>query len=258
MIEILPLLVFTTFAGIAAGAYVVAALSSAITPAEGGAGAKPWVFPLVCMVLLAVGLVGTLAHLGQPLRFINGMMNPGSMISQECYWAIAFGVLLVVDVAFSWFKGATLAAVRWVGAVAACGLMVVTGLAYQACAFMPAWSDTITVPVFAVGDLALGMGLYLLFAKDDAALRALHLGNLILSLAWLAVIAGYGVHLAGIGEGVALVVAGGIIGPVVSGALSALWLAGNASKQLAGYGVLVCMVVGTVLVRAAFFAAGVL
>ena len=93
--HILPLLVFTTLAGTAAGAYAV----NAVRLPQKGAQERAWLFPLVCLVLLGVGLLGTLAHLGQPLRFINGMANPASMISQESYWSIAFGIVLVVDLA---------------------------------------------------------------------------------------------------------------------------------------------------------------
>lgn len=266
MMEILPLLVFTTFGGIAAGAYVMAVFGSLMA---GGAGAgsdakgaasdgKAWLFPLVCIVLLGVGLLGTLMHLGQPLRFMNGMANPGSMISQESYWAIAFGVLMVVDLVLAKMKGASNAVVRALAAVAACGLMVVTGLAYHACLFLPAWSGAVTLPVFIVGDLAMGAGLCLAFAKSAEVVRALHVGNAATSLAWLAVAVAYGVHLAGMGEGVGLVVAGAVVGPVAACAASVLAVRGKLDGKVAGYVVLACAVVGTVLVRAAFFAAGVL
>ena len=93
--EMLPLLVFTTFAGLAAGAYAVDALCGNGRAGSGAAApARPWLFPLVCLVLLGLGLCGTLLHLGQPLRFVNGMANPGSMIAQEAYWSIAFGLHL--------------------------------------------------------------------------------------------------------------------------------------------------------------------
>ena len=124
--ELLPLLAFTTFAGLAAGAYAIDAVcgnarvgggSAAHGGAAAGSGgeaagipanaasdalARPWLFPLVCLVLLGVGLCGTLAHLGQPLRFLNGMSNPGSMIAQEAYWSIAFGAVILVDLVLAW------------------------------------------------------------------------------------------------------------------------------------------------------------
>lgn len=61
---------------------------------------------------------GTLAHLGQPLRFMNGMANPASDISQESYWAIALGIVIVVDLVISWRSGRVL---RQAGGEDGCG-----------------------------------------------------------------------------------------------------------------------------------------
>ena len=50
--EMLPLLVFTTFAGLAAGAYAVDALCGNGRAGSGTAApARPWLFPLVCLVV---------------------------------------------------------------------------------------------------------------------------------------------------------------------------------------------------------------
>lgn len=62
--------------------------------------------------------MGTLAHLGQPLRFMNGMANPASGISQESYWAIALGIVIVVDLVISWRSGRVL---RQAGGEDGCG-----------------------------------------------------------------------------------------------------------------------------------------
>lgn len=258
MIEILPLLTFTTLGGIAAGAYALSALVGLLCPdSNEEAGARAWLFPLVCLALLGVGLLGTLLHLGQPLRFINGLSNPGSMISQESYWAIAFGVLLLVNLAVSKAKGAAPAVVRWIGAIAACGLMVVTGLAYQACAFIPAWSGAITVPVFVVGDLAMGAGLCLVFACASGPQRILHAVGVAVSGVWLVVVAAYAVHLMGIGADAVLVCIGAIVGPLATGVVSALFLRGAIPAKAASAAVCILSVVGVIVVRGAFFAVGV-
>lgn len=161
ILHVLPLLVFTTFAGFAAGAYAVDAVCG-----NGREAKTPWLFPLVCVVLLGIGLCGTLAHLGQPLRFMNGMANPASGISQESYWAIALGIVIVVDLVLSW-RGKTVRAVRWVGGAVAVGFMVVTGLAYFDCLGLVAWRGAATLPVFILGDVALGAGLCAVLAKAD-------------------------------------------------------------------------------------------
>lgn len=258
MIEILPLLVFTTCGGIAAGAYVVAAFAQACAPGSRIDTARSWLFPLVCIVLLGVGLLGTLAHLGQPLRFMNGMANATSMISQESYWAIAFGVLMVIDLVIVKVKGAALLPVRWLAAVAGAGLMVVTGLAYYSCLFVAPWCDAVTIPLFIVGDLAMGAGLSLVMLRVGEVHRELHAMNVALSLAWLAVVVSYGAVALGLGIDLALIAAGALVGPVVSAAVSLAALNGKLPENTASVVVLVSAALGVLLVRGLFFAAGIL
>ena len=88
MISEFPLFLFTTLAGLAAGAYAV----SAVFPV-GKDPKKAWLFPLVCGILLAVGLVGLPLHLGRPERMLIALTQPGAMIAQEAYWSMAFGVI---------------------------------------------------------------------------------------------------------------------------------------------------------------------
>lgn len=59
-------------------------------------------------------------------------------------------------------KSAAVRPIRWAGGLVAVGLMVVTGLAYYQSLGLPAWSGAATVPLFLVGDLALGAGLCVL------------------------------------------------------------------------------------------------
>lgn len=264
MTELLPLLVFTTFGGIAAGAYAVSAFK-ALIPTSGEAGEqagfaahKPWLFPLVCIVLLGIGLLGTLAHLGQPLRFINGMLNPGSMISQESYWAISFGLLMAIDLALVWFKGVSSKVVRTLGAVAACGMMVVTGLAYYRCAFIDVWASALTVPLFVVGDIAMGVALCMLFTRIDAYERALHGADIVVAVVWLCTTVAFALHMAACDQSVAVVAAGAIVGPVAAGILSACVMRGALKADKAGYAILALAFIGVVVIRGAFFAAGVL
>ena len=227
--EMLPLLVFTTFAGLAAGAYAVDALCGNGRAGSGAAApARPWLFPLVCLVLLGLGLCGTLLHLGQPLRFVNGMANPGSMIAQEAYWSIAFGTVIVVDLAVAKAKGAAVRPIRWAGGLVAVGLMVVTGLAYYQSLGLPAWSGAATVPLFLVGDLALGAGLCALLDRSALAGGVLAAAN----------------------------VAAGIVGPLAASAVAAATRAGKLPAQAGGVAVCALAIVGVVLARYAFFAAG--
>lgn len=258
MMEILPLLLFTTCSGAAAGAYVMRLLGDHHSENRNLGGEKLWLFPLVCIILLAVGLLGTLAHLGQPLRFINGLSNPASMISQESYWAIAFGILMVIELIISKTKNISPVVLHWAGALAATGLMVVMSLAYYHCTFLPAWSSAITIPLFIVGNLVMGAGLCILFSKNTEASRLFHLANTVLSMGWVVVILSYVIYLSGLGFGVALPIIGAVVGPAGSAAVSILAHGDKLTLSRAAIIVFVLNITGVLLVRVAFFAAGVL
>lgn len=258
ILQVLPLILFTTLSGAAAGLYVVYAAGPA-----GIAKTKPtaktiWLLPVVCFVLLAVGLLFTLLHLGQPARFINGLHNPASMISQESYWAIAFALLLIIDCAFSWFKQTEVRPLRWIGAIAAVGLMVVTSLAYYKSLGIIGWHTAATIPFFILGDLAFGCALCLLFVKDDVVSRALQTALIALSAAWLVSIAAYGVALGSAGlAGTGAMVVGGIVGPLASICIAAAGLNNKLDAGKVALWTSVMAGVGLVICRYAFFAIGV-
>ena len=263
--EMLPLLVFTMLAGLAAGAYAVDALcgngrvacrTDAVDISH-AAFARPWLFPLACLVLLGLGLCGTLAHLGQPLRFVNGMATPGSMIAQEAYWSIAFGLVIVVDLALTKVRGASVRPVRWVGGLIAAGLMVVTGLAYYQSLGLPAWSGAATVPLFLVGDLALGAGLCALLDRSALANDNVAAANVAAGIAFAAVLCAFGLHVARIGLDVTgLLIVSGIVGPLAASVAVAATRAGMLPARIGGVAVCLLAVVGVLLARVAFFAAG--
>ena len=159
MISEFPLFAFTTLGGLAAGAYAV----SAFFP-DGGQGVKrPWLFPLICIVLLGAGLLGVLGHLGRPERFLFALSNPSSMIAQEAYWSIALGIFMLVDLVLLARKGASPRAVRILGAVAALGLMCIMGNAYFTAYGNPVWAAWPTLALFVLGDVAMGAALFGLF-----------------------------------------------------------------------------------------------
>lgn len=256
--EILPLLLFTTCSGAAAGAYLVSLLMQLCKVGEtDGNMQRRWLFPLTCAALLGVGLLGTLAHLGQPLRFLNGVSNPGSMISQESYWAIAFGVILLADIALTKAKKVAPLALRCLGTLAACGLMTVTGLAYCKCSYIPAWSDALTIPLFVVGDMALGAAICNIFQSREDSRRWLYSANIAFSLSWLAVATSYGIHLAGLSANCTVLTVGALIGPVATIVLSVFASLGNLPQKQAPLALVASAALGVLLIRGAFFAAGV-
>ena len=261
MESIIPLLVFTVFGGTAAGAATCAAVCGDKKPDSASAtGAKPRgsaAVPLICLVLLAIGLLGTLFHLGQPLRFLNGMSNPASMIAQEAYWAIGLGVLLVAWAALA-LRGRTPRALVLIAGVAALGLVTVTSLAYFLSWGIPAWNGAATFLVIAIGDIALGIALCALLMKA-------HRGTLIAAsaaaggLSILAAVAFYAqlaaAHAAFDATGYA--VAAGLIAGAAPIGVWLAWKRGGLDGKMASIVVLIAVVVGTVALRLAFFLAGI-
>ncbi len=254
ILHVLPLLVFTTFAGFAAGAYAVDAVCG-----NGSKAKTPWLFPLVCVVLLGVGLCGTLAHLGQPLRFMNGMANPASGISQESYWAIALGLVIVIDLVVSWRKGKTVRAIRWVGGVVAVGFIVVTGLAYFDCLGLVAWRGAATLPMFVLGDVALGAGLCAMLARaDEWSSSLLAPAAIAAQIAWGVAVVAYGLYLVRSGlDATGLLAAALVLGPVCGSTVAAAARCGKFAGKTAAMTLFVLSFTSVAVARYAFFAMGV-
>lgn len=164
MISEFPLFVFTLLAGLAAGTYAVSAVTAPEKKMR-----RCWAFPVACIALLGVGLLGVLFHLGRPALFVNGLVNPGAGIAQEAYWSIAFGVLLVAVAVVSWKKGQAPKALRVVCALAALGLLVTMGVTYYSYESVAAWHLPCTILLFVAGGLAAGSVLcWALSGNEDA------------------------------------------------------------------------------------------
>mgnify|MGYP000083422274 CR=1 FL=1 len=197
MISEFPLFLFTTLGGLAAGAYVAAA----IFPDVDRKPKRPWLFPLVCLALLGVGLLGVLGHLGRPERFLLAMSNPSSMIAEEAYWSIAFGALMLVDFVLLLRRGASPRAVRVVAAVAAGALMCIMGWVYFTSYGNPAWAAWQTLPLFVLGDLAMGSALWALMREGAYRSDAFAAAFAVLGALAVASIALIAAHFAGLGYG---------------------------------------------------------
>lgn len=253
MISEFPLFLFTTLGGLAAGAYVAAA----IFPDGDRKPKRPWLFPLACLALLGVGLLGVLGHLGRPERFLLAMSNPSSMIAEEAYWSIAFGVLMLVDFVLLLRRGTSPGAVRVVAAVAAVGLMCIMGWAYFTSYGNPAWATWQTLPLFVLGDLAMGAALWGLmregsyrsgaFAAAFAMLGALAVASIALAVA----------HFAGLGHN-ALPFAAAVVLAVAGVAFGLLAWKGRLPGAVAPVLAFVCAFAGVAVARYAFYAASVL
>ncbi len=252
MISEFPLFLFTTLGGLAAGAYA----ASAVFPV-GKDAKKAWLFPLICLVLLAVGLVGLPLHLGHPERMFIALTQPGAMIAQEAYWSIALGVILLVDLVLSKVKGASPRVLRILGAVAGLGLMFVMANAYFVSTGIPAWASWQTFLLYIVGDLAMGAALLAFF---EAGLEKD--GTYLMTSAVLSVVAAVSVvleavHFAGVGADMILLAVGAVV-VAVAAVLQFVAKSGKMSAATATKAVFACVFVGIALARYGFYAACVL
>ncbi|MGI6032709.1 MAG: DmsC/YnfH family molybdoenzyme membrane anchor subunit [Coriobacteriales bacterium] len=161
MISEFPLLVFTTCTGLAAGSY----LASALFFNKDDRGKRPWLFPLVCLILLGIGMLSSMLHLQHPERIMNAMANPAAMICQEAYWSIVFGLLVLIDFIYALVKKDNKRGLHIAAAVFGVGLMAVTSTAYAINLGVDAWEGPASWLTFFVGDIALGFSLFCLFEK---------------------------------------------------------------------------------------------
>lgn len=250
MISEFPLFLYTTLAGIAAGAYV----ARAIAPLQQGR-KMPWLFALVALVLLVIGGVALLGHLGHPLRVLNAFSNPSAGITQEGITTVLFGIAVVVDFAMCFAKKES---PRWLVAVTAVlgvAMTVTMGLAYCALIGTPAWANAATVPFFVVGDLAMGAGSYLLFRSDVLADKAFGAYNVAVQALAAASVAAVCAHFAGLGySAVPFVV--GIAGAVLAAVLGIVGRKGG--NPAFAYLTCACAIVGIAVARYAFYAASII
>ena len=252
MISEFPLFLFTTLGGLAAGAYVAAA----IFPDGDRKPKRPWLFPLACLALLGVGLLGVLGHLGRPERFVLAMSNPSSMIAEEAYWSIAFGVLMLVDFVLLLRRGTSPGAVRVVAAVAAVGLMCIMGWAYFTSYGNPAWATWQTLPLFVLGDLAMGAALWGLMREGSYRSGAFAAAFAMLGALAVASIALAAAHFAGLGHN-ALPFAAAVVLAVAGVAFGLLAWKGKLSGAAPALA-FACLFAGVAAARYAFYAASIL
>lgn len=260
MTEMIPLVIFTVFGGIAAGALLCSAFVSLKQP-EGGDAVpfvkRPALFILVCLVLLAIGLCGTLAHLGQPLRFLNGLSNPNSMISQEGYWSIALGIVLVIALIMG-FKRDVPRILTIIGGVVALGMMIVTSLAYYFATGIPSWNTGATFLVFIVGDIAMGAALCAVLIEDKRKLfisvsAFLAAAVLVVGIVFHAEISALRTAFDFVPWTAFSMIIAGVLPLCVWGANTK----GLLDSRIASISMLVLMVVGVAILRIGFFVVGV-
>lgn len=140
---------------------------AALFQLAGGRKERNWLFPLLCLVCLAVGMVAVLFHLGHPEQFLNALANPTAMIAQEAYWSIPLGIVLLLDAVLLKLGRGQGPVLPVVGAVLSLGLMTVTAIAYFTSYGVAGWPEVPTILLFVVGDLAMGAAFAAAFNGDD-------------------------------------------------------------------------------------------
>lgn len=252
MISEILLFVFTTLGGIAAGAYLMGALFHR----KYGEGQKSWLFPLVCLVMLGLGLLFVLFHLQQPQRFLNALANPRAGITLEAYFSMAFGLCVLIDCALRFFKQKEVRALQVVGGLFGVGLTCVMGYQYLTSMNVPAWCSWQTMPFFVVLDIAMGAALYPLFNKGvygEGSYAAASLGIHVLAVVALVLEAA---HFAAVGLSPIPFVVGAIL------VAAAICFVNRAKGAAAGANdaLVICalVIVGVVVARYAYYAASIL
>ena len=152
MISEFPLFLFTLLGGAAAGAYAIAGVFPDYRRE------RRWVLPLIALVALAIGGIALLLHVGHPERMLNAFANPQAGITLEGFATIAFGVFVLVDLAFS-MKGKTVKAISVFAGISGVLLLCAFGYAYAEYLAVAQWGSWQSYPLFILEGLAVGVSL---------------------------------------------------------------------------------------------------
>ncbi|MBR2789133.1 MAG: dimethyl sulfoxide reductase anchor subunit [Eggerthellaceae bacterium] len=166
-----PILIFGVLAGIAAGIMVFLGIGEL----KGRFRSVRVALAIIALILLVVGGLVSVFHLGHPERALYILGNPASGLSHELF---AVGAMFVIALAYVIIakKGFDKAAkvLSIIAAVAGLVLPFIAGASYKIAA-RPAW-DSITLPLMFVGT-GIGCGMLLSAAfvlmRDDAEDRKL-------------------------------------------------------------------------------------
>lgn len=248
------LFLFTLLGGLAAGAYVFDTCFN-----RKREGDRPWLMPVVVVVLFAVGLIAAATHVHSiPRAFealFGGTVNFGSGMIWEVAIAGVFLILALVDMILVLAKKSSPFALRVAAAVFAAFCMISMATAYINVYGNVIWANApATIVSFVAGDLAAGLGLYAVVARASYGEKTLR--NVAIAAAALfavgaaleiAAFAGAGENV--VMQAIALVCA---VAAAVFAALSSKFKNGNVVAIV----VCVLLIVGVAVSRYAFYAAG--
>ncbi|MCL2883162.1 MAG: dimethyl sulfoxide reductase anchor subunit [Coriobacteriia bacterium] len=251
-----PLVLFTLIAGAGAGLMAFVGLGEFI-----GSGKKTRLISLVIsLVLLVVGGVFSIFHLGHPANVMNAATNIGSLspISLELLF---IGICVVVNIIYLIIvnrAGAAAKVFGILGIVFGVVFMYITGHGYSVILTRPAWANPVLALAYLFTSLTLGGFIWLIMQsalKDEAAsVKKSALVVFIVAIVETIVLLVYGA-LAPLGSSTVLFwICAFVIGGVIAAAAGmVVYLKKNVGLIWVGAA---CALVGGVVFRAVMWAAG--
>jgi DMSO reductase anchor subunit len=113
-------------------------------------------FAALALALSGAGMLSSLAHLGQPRRFLKAFSQwRSSWLSREA-WAACAAMTLFALYAGLWTLGLRLAPLGWLAAALALGAVFCTSMIYAQMKAVPRWRSPLTPAIFLLGALAGG------------------------------------------------------------------------------------------------------
>ena len=249
MISEFPLFVFTTLSGLAAGALV----ASAAFPTKGES-KRAWLFPLCMLVLVGIGALASVTHLGRPQNLTYMLANPTSSLVMEGIFVGLTCIALIADVVLAAKGKAAKRIVRIAATVLAVVLMCVQGYAYFTSFGNPAWAAVSVWVFFVLGSIGCGFAAWGLFDGEvgegvGAKASAVALALACVSFVWEAA------TFVGAGADASLLIAGAVVSAVGAACAGAK---GFATAKLPWVVVVALGVVALCVARWGFYAASVL
>ena len=223
-------------------------------------GGRPWLFPLVIVVLFIIALIAATSHISSiPRAFesvFGGTVNFGSKMILEVLMACCFLVLAIIDLIMTAARKSSPYVLRIITAIVSVVCIILMGTAYIDVYGCPVWCNApATIILFAGGDLAMGLALFALMDAsaryDESALRVSTIViQIVLALGICLEIASF----AGNGLDFIAQIAGLIIAPVLCLILVATASKFKNQKVLAACVFIACLI-GVAISRYAFYAA---
>lgn len=178
------------------------------------------------------------------------------MIAQEAYWSMGFGVFLFIDLVVLKVKGSTPIVVNVLGSICSIVLMCVMGYAYFVSIGTPAWTSVATIPLFLVGDLAMGLAFWALFFKEASKDRVYVALTFVIEALLLVTLCALAVHFSGVGYSPIPFIVAAVIAPI--GASLVVYLDSRKTESKYVVFAFVLAVIGVAVARYAFYAASIL